>query len=508
MNKIKKVRIQTGIIFVFVLFLTGCTAGPDFQQPSPPDTDHYISDFVPAKTNFSPTGSVDMQYVIETEKIYQEWWTELGSDKLNTLIHEALDKNYTLRSAESTLRQARELYAARSGATLYPQIDGNFSAQRQRFNPAVMGQSDGAREFSLFNAGVGVRYTFDLAGGNRRALEVLAAKSEYQRFELLGARLTLAANIIITAIDQGSLSEQMETVKKILMSQEEQLTLTRKRVQLGQAEPDDELVLQTQLEETRAALPYLRNQYQQTEHLLAVLTGRAPGASGQPAFSLEEFTLPADLPVLVPSSLVRARPDILAAEALMQTANAEYGVAVSRLYPQLNLSADLGSQALTVGSLFGNGSAVWSLMGQLTQPLFNPGLPAEKRAALAAFDAAAANYQVVVLESLRNVADTLSAIKNDSERLVALTAANAASEKLLNSAEHRYALGAAGYHDLLIAQQYSQQTQLDLIVAQAKRLINSVSLYQSMGGGFVVTGERLTLKSQRKEKRGINESNG
>lgn len=495
MNKIKKIWIQTGILFFFVIFLTGCTVGPDFQKPSPPDTDHYISDSISAKRGSAPTESGDMQHMIETEKINAAWWSELGSDKLNTLIHEALDKNYTLRSAASTLRRAQELYAAKSGATRYPQIDGNFGAQRQRFNPAIMGQSDGAREFSLYNAGVSVRYTFDLAGGNRRALEALAAKSEYQRFELLGARLTLASNIIITAINQGSLSKQMETVKKISISQEEQLTLTRKRVQLGQAEPDNELILQTQLEETRAFLPYLRTQYQQTEHLLAVLTGRAPGASDQPAFSLEDFTLPADLPMLVPSALVRARPDILAAEALLHTANAEYGVAVSRLYPQLNLSADLGSQALTVGSLFGDDSAVWSLVGQLTQPLFNPGLPAEKRAALAAFDAAAANYQVVVLESLRNVADTLSAIKNDSERLSALAAANAASEKLLNSAEHRYALGADSYHDLLVAQEHSQQTRLDLIVAEAKRLINSVSLYQSMGGGFVVTEELLTVSN-------------
>lgn len=484
MNKMKKIRIQTGIIFFFVIFLTACTAGPDFQKPSPPDMDHYISDSISAKTVSDPTESVDMQYMIETEKIHQDWWSELGSDKLNTLIHEALDKNYTLRSAEATLRQAREIYAARSGATRYPQVDGNLSAQRQRFNPAAMGQSDGAREFSLYNAGIGVRYTFDLAGGNRRTLEALAARSDYQLFQLQGARLTLTANIAATAITQGALSMQMETLEKILASQEAQLELTRERIRLGQAQPDDESALQTQLEQTRATMPLLRLQLQQNEHLLAVLAGRAPGAGNMPSFSLEDFILPPDLPMLVPSKLVRARPDILGAEALMHAANAEYGVAVSRLYPQLNLSADIGSQALTTGALFGSGSAAWSLVSQLTQPLFNPGLPAEKRAALAAFDAAAANYQAVVLESLRNVADVLRAMENDSERLAALSAADAASQHLLNSMEHRYALGAAGYYDLLIAQEHSQETRLALIDAQARRLINSVSFYQAMGGGF------------------------
>lgn len=470
-------------IVFFVIFLAGCAAGPDFQRPPPPDVDTYLAGSTPAETAATSAPMDDTQHVAEKVAIPDDWWTNLGSTKLNALVDDALDHNPTLHAAEATLRQAREIYAARSGATRYPQVDGNLSARRQRFNPAAMGQSDGAREFSLYNAGIGVRYTFDLAGGNRRALEALAARSDYQLFQLQGARLTLTANIAATAITQGAVSMQMETLKKILAAQEAQLELTRERIRLGQAQPDDESALQTQLEQTRAAMPLLRLQLQQNEHLLAVLAGRPPGAGNMPSFSLEDFILPPDLPMLVPSKLVRARPDILGAEALMHAANAEYGVAVSRLYPQLNLSADIGSQALTTGALFGSGTAVWSLVSQLTQPLFNPGLPAEKRAALAAFDAAAANYQVVVLDSLRNVADVLRAMENDSERYAAISAADAASQHLLNSMEHRYALGAAGYYDLLISREHSQETRLALIDVQARRLINSVSFYQAMGGG-------------------------
>ncbi len=168
-----------------------------------------------------------------------------------------------------------------------------------------------------------------------------------------------------------------------------------------------------------------------------------------------------------------------------ETINEEIGSAISKLYPQLNLSADLGSQALTTGALFGSGSAVWSLVGQLTQPLFNPGLPAEKRAALAAFDAAAANYRNVVLESLRNVANVLRALDNDAQRLAALSAASDAAQKSLESMQRRYALGAASYFELLIAQQQSQQTRINLIEAQAQRLVDSAAFYQAMGGGIV-----------------------
>lgn len=260
------------------------------------------------------------------------------------------------------------------------------------------------------------------------------------------------------------------------------MRITRERVRLGQAAPDDVLALQTQVEQTRAGLPLLSKQLQQSEHLLAVLTGRAPGAGGLPAFTLEEFTLPSDLPLVLPSELVHRRPDIRAAEALLHAASAEYGVAVAKLYPQLNISASLGSQALTTGALFGSGSVVWSLVGQLTQPLFNPGLPAEKRASLAAFDAAAANYQSVVLESLRNVADILRAVENDAQTLAALAAADSASQSSLQSVRRQYTLGAASYVQLLIAQQQAQQTHLNLVAAQAQRLVDSTALYQALSG--------------------------
>lgn len=144
---------------------------------------------------------------------------------------------------------------------------------------------------------------------------------------------------------------------------------------------------------------------QQNEHLLAVLGARAPGVGALPAFTLAEFILPSALPLIIPSELIHSRPDIQAAEALLHVANAEYGVAIAKLYPHVNLSADLGLQALTTNTLFSGSSTVWSLVGQLTQPLFNPGLPAEKRAALAGFDAASANYQNVILEARRNIAD-------------------------------------------------------------------------------------------------------
>lgn len=481
----KRTNIYARIALIMAIgLLTGCTVGPDFASPAKPDVAVYTTTPLPEKSTSAPTALGDAQHFVEGSRVNPQWWQELGSDRLDTIVHDALQASPTLTRAQAILRQAQELYAARAGSSFYPQVAVNLGAQRQRFSPNSSGLNGDAREFSLYNTGVGVNYTLDLTGGNRRTLEALAAQVDYQHYQLAGARLTLVANIVTTAVTQANINGQIQATRDILQAQEKQLELTKERVRLGQAVPDEVSALQTLVEQTRATIPLLSTQLQQNEHLLAVLTGRAPGSGGLPSFSLAEFTLPADLPLIVPSELVHSRPDIQAAEALLHVANAEYGVAIAKLYPQVNLSADLGLLALSADTLFSGSSTVWSLVGQLTQPLFNPGLPAEKRAALAGFEAAAANYQNVVLEALRNVADVLGALENNAQRLGALAAADVAAQASSDSVQRRYELGAAGYVELVIAQQQVQQTQLNLIDAQARRLIDSAALYQAMGGGI------------------------
>ncbi|MDA3786317.1 MAG: efflux transporter outer membrane subunit, partial [Deltaproteobacteria bacterium] len=353
---------------ILTALLTGCTVGPDFKRPLPPEVADYG-----ASTAAGPAGSGAPQHIVAGGQVYRQWWQEFGSAPLNALIEEGLQASPTLAAARATLRQAGEVYSAQAGSSLYPQVDGQLSGQRQRQSPSALGQTGAPREFSLYTAGVGVRYTLDLAGGNRRALEALAARVDYQDYQLAGSRLTLAANIVTTAITRARLARQIQVTETILLSHEEQLQLTRERVRLGQAAEDEALILAIQVEQSRATIPLLRKGLQQSNHLLLVLTGQAPGSGVLPAIPLEAFTLPPALPLMVPSALVRARPDIQAAEALLHEANAEYGVAIANLYPQLNLSGNLATQALTTGALFGSGSEVWSLVGQLTQPLFNPG---------------------------------------------------------------------------------------------------------------------------------------
>ncbi|MBE0622984.1 MAG: efflux transporter outer membrane subunit [Burkholderiales bacterium] len=470
-----------------IAVLAGCaTVGPNFTKPEPQAPEGYTRDALPAAT-VSASGALGAAQSFATgSTVAPDWWRQFGSARLDALIARALAGSPTLAAAEATLRQAQQVYAAQAGSTLYPTVNAKLGASRSETNAASVGQKGNASNiYELYNAGVAVNYNLDLFGGNRRALEALAAQADYQRFQLAGAKLTLAANVAATAFSQAQLAAQIDATEAILEAQLAQLDIARKRFELGAVAKSEVLSLQTQVEQTRATLPPLRNRLQQVGHLLAVLAGEAPGAADIPGFTLAEFTLPARLPVVVPSELLRQRPDIQASTALLHAATAQYGVAVSSLYPQINLSASLGSAALSPGALFGPGSMVWSLAGQLAQPLFNAGLRAGANAAEASLQAAGANYQQTVLQALRNVADALRALENDARTLQAQDAANASAQEALQLVEQQYRMGATSYLQLLTAQQQAQQTRIGLIAAQAQRLADSAALYQAMGGGVL-----------------------
>lgn len=463
--------------------LTGCAAGPDYQAPGPL-ADNALPHPAPAVQNSaSETAFGAAQTWRADMDLEAPWWQQLGAPGLDALIAEALKASPTLAAAQAQLRQAQELQGAQERATQLPRVDLGVGSGRQHISPSAQGLPGDGRTFSLHSASVGVQYQLDLSGGNRRALEALAARTDYRRYQLAGARLDLAARLASTAITQARIAAQAEALEAIARNQEAQSALARERVRLGQAMPADEQAFQAALEQTRASILQLRKQAVQSGHLLAVLAGRTPGSVPLPAFTLHDFTLPAALPQVLPSELVRQRPDIQAAEALVQAASADHGVAVARMYPQLRLSASLGSQALTAGALFGGGSAVWGLIAQLTQPLFDPALPAQQRAALAGLDAAAAQYQGVVLDALRNVADALHSAQADAQVLGALVRADAAAQASLQATQHQLHLGAASYLQWLVAEQQALQLRSSLVAAQAQRLADSAALFQAVGAG-------------------------
>ena len=480
-----------------VAALAGCAAGPDFQRPSAPTVAAYTADPPSAAALAAASAGARQGQQLADAPVPAGWWQEFHNKPLDRLVARALAESPTLAAAQANLRQAEHAYAAAAGATRLPQLSAQLSAQRQGTNSAAMGLPGGERTFSLGNAGLALGYDFDLAGGNRRALEALAAQTEYQSHQLAGARLTLAATVVLTAITQARLTDQIAATEKLIEVQAGQLQITRERVALGAASEAEALPLATQLDQTRAGLPLLHNQREQTRHLLAVLGGTPPAAFDVPNFQLADFVLPPTLPLRVPSALVRQRPDIQASEALLHAASAQYGAAIARRYPQLTLSASVGAQALTAAGLFGPGSLVWGVGGQLAQPLFNPGLKANVRAFNAALEAAEANYKEVVLQSLRQVADVLRTLESDALAEQSLESASRSADQGLDLVERQHRLGAASYLQLLLAQQQALQTRLGVLDVQGRRLANTVALYRAMGGGGEEASPPAPIGSRR-----------
>lgn len=460
--------------------LSGCVSVPPFQPPRMPEVSSFTAGATPTATAKAEGPFGEAQHIVDGA-VDARWWRMLRSPALDALVDDALHASPTLSAAEAVLTQARELYAAQAGSTQLPQVDLGLGTQRQQISPSSQGLPGNSREFSLYSASIGVRYRFDTGGGIDSSLRALAARADIRQHELSAARHALAANIATAAITRARLAGQIEAQGAVLQVQDELIRLAEVRTRLGQAAPDEVSALTAQAELTRSGLPQLRKQLQQTEHLLAVLAGRPP-AQSVPAFVLADFNLPAWLPVSVPSEWVRRRPDIQAAEAALRAAHAEMGVAYARQYPQVNLSASLGSQALTTSALFGGAAAVWSVAGQLSQPLFNAGLSAERRAAQAALEAAEANYQRVVLEALRGVADALRAVEHDAEALAALSRSVQAAAEQHGVLERQYRAGAASVVQLRVADQLLLQARSGLVAAQAQRLADTVALGAALAG--------------------------
>jgi len=465
--------------------VAGCAVGPDFREPEAPKTNSYTSTVLPEETVTTPGRAGTAQRFMAGEDIPAQWWTLFHSEPLDRLIRQALADSPSLAAAQAKLRQAQENLRAEVGA-VSPSVDARLSAQRQRFSPAAIGQSNApSTDFNLYNASVGVNYTFDVAGGWRRELEAMRAQVDYQSFQLEGAHLALTANIVTTAISEASLRAQMQAFHEIEALQQNELDITETQFKLGGARRTDVLAQRAQLMQVRATLLPLEKELAQTRHLLAVLTGKLPNEADLPEFTLETLELPPQLPVSLPSALVRQRPDIRAAEALLHQASAQVGVATANLYPRITLSGSYGWEANSSANLFGPTTSIWNGGASLLQPLFHGGeLTARRRAAIAAYDQATAQYRDTVLHAFQNVADALRALDVDARTLKAQTEADVVARDTLDLTHKEFLLGAANYLSLLNAQHQYQQARISLVQFQALRYADTAALFQALGGGW------------------------
>lgn len=483
----RMVRLKRLTLIAFSALLTHCAVGPDFHSPEPPNVCDYTETPLPRKT-LSTKGvhAGKSQYFVDGQDVCASWWELFHSPALNEMIQKGFDHNPTLDAAKASLVQAQENLRAQFGSLMLPALNAQGNVQRQQFTGAGFGTANNNPTiFNILNAQLNVSYTFDIFGGSRRQLEALAATVDYQQFQVEAAYLTLSTNIVNAVINEASYRAQMDATKELIAFQEKLLNITQKQFELGAQNRTAVLAQQTQLAQTRALLPPLENSLAKTRHALAVLMGEFPSENCAPAFDLKNITLPQCLPVSLASNLVRQRPDVRAAEALLHQASANVGVATAALLPQINLTGNAGWQANQLNDLFAPQAFLWSIASGIMQPIFQGGsLVAKRRGAIAAYEQAEAQYRQVVLQAFQNVADTLRALQYDAEELQAQSLAENSARETLKMIEEQFRLGAVNYIDLLDAEKQVLQTMIYRIKAQAARYTDTATLYSALGGGW------------------------
>jgi NodT family efflux transporter outer membrane factor (OMF) lipoprotein len=466
-----------------------CAAGCTIRYVRPAD---------PTQTQYLPPGNSQLSDAVAAAGPHvsmgngppAQWWTLLGSAEINSLVTRALENNQSLAEAKAHLAAAREHLRAARGAW-YPQADAVAGAQRTRFGATVLGPL--AKDFPPFSAyavGAEVSYDVDLFGGTKSRVEQAGAVAQYRAAELEAVALSVSGNVVILAVQMGSLRAQMQAVQQIVDEDEHTLDLVRAARDAGAVAAMDVLSAQSQLDHDRTLLPPLQQGLSAARDALAVLVGVAPSDGTTSDMDLDAIRLADELPIAIPSELVRRRPDIGAAEAQLHAAGATVGVATANLYPNLTLTARLGGEGLLDG---GPSETAWNILGGLTAPIFHGGaLKAEQRAARDEYHAAFAAYQQTVLNAFGQVAAALQALANDTDFLNAQQRALDSAGASMTLTQQAYAAGNAGFLQVLDAQRLHQQAQLGQVQAAGQRYTDVVKLILAAGGRTDVPGDGFT----------------
>lgn len=458
-----------------IVLQSACTVGPDFKTPEPPDAAGYAA---PGDTPLPSDQRISLGARMEGD-----WWAQFHAPALDSLIREALENNQDIAAARARVAQAQEeVNSAR--ATLLPAVTLGATAGRQKYGKALFGPLDFViPPFTYYTVGPGVSAPLDLFGGKKRELEERGAYNDYRKHQLSAAYLSLTANIATQALTAAAARAELDVVQDIIANDQRNVDLVQTALDDGLATRTQLLTAQTQLATDKTLLPPLRQEESTARHALAILLGKQPAQWAAPQLTLNDFTLPADIPAAVPAELVHRRPDILAAEAQLHGASAAIGVATANLYPNITLTGALTQQALTPGNLFQGAAAAWSIAANLTAPLYDAGrLRAEQRAAADGYQAALADYRQVILRAFGEVADGMQALSNDDEQFNSQATAARTAAGARDLVRRSFTVGNSGILDVLDAERSTAQAQLGLARAEAQRLIDTVRLYIALGG--------------------------
>ena len=485
-------RLRAAGLLLAVAALAGCAAvGPDFQKPTLPAAagapdDRYGRE--PASTTVSADAkdATAPQQLKLGDEVARDWWKAFKSPELDALVDEALKHNPSVDAMLAAVRQAHEAVNAQEGQ-YYPAISANYQGSRQLTPTGTLSPNlnSGEALYTLHTAQLTVGFVPDVLGLNRRTVESLKAQEENQQLQFEAARITLISNVITTTFQLATLNDQVKATREIIGVNRKILDLLHTQFRAGAASGIDVAAQESALAQAELTLPPLEKQLEQTRDQLAVLVGHLPSQGGTGDFKLTQFTLPATLPLSLPSKLVEQRPDVKAAEAQVHSASAQVGIAVANRLPQFAIAGSLGGTATQISQLFAAGNAFWAVAGSVTQPIYDFGtLKARQKGAEAYLDQSVAEYRSVALTAFQNVADSLYALEQDAKAQVAANKATTAAKKSYDLTKAQLDFGFVNIPTLLAAEQAYLQARVAQVQAEGSRLSDSAALYQALGGGW------------------------
>lgn len=457
--------------------LASCTVGQEYQTP-------------PAGLPAAWHGSVEGEQGIASNVDLGQWWTSFNDPFLSRLIAEAMSANLDLRQATGRLREARARLQG-VNASLAPTVDAHAKAMHQRTskNFSLLTQRPGTElEGDFFDAGFDASWELDLFGGVRRNLEAAEADAQAAEEGRRDVLVSLLAEVGRTYVQLRSLQERLGLAHDNLIAQTETLHLAQVRFAAGLTTDLDVAQAEALAASTRALIPALEAQAEQSMYRLSLLIGREPTALlaelGEPRPVPKQKAM-AGVPLGLPADLLQQRPDIRASERQLAAAVARQGMAEADLFPRFFLTGSTGLQSIESDIFFTSASRFYSIGPSIRWPVLDFG---RIRANIAAQDARAeqalAVYEKTILTALTDVESTLVALDKEAFRHQALSETVEANQRALALALDRYRQGLAAYLTVLDSQRQLLAAEDQLAQSAAALVLNRLGLYKALGGGW------------------------
>jgi outer membrane protein, multidrug efflux system len=455
----------------------GCVVGPDY---------HAAPSTAPAAWS-SPV----VQGLSDQASPPESWWASFNDTELDSLIQRAVQSNLDLRVAEARLRQARAIRGG-SAADLAPVVDASASAARakqsknQPFFGALPLPANFPFEYSVYQVGFDASWEIDLFGGKRRALEAATADWQGAIETRNDALVSLSAEVARNYVELRGTQKRLDIARRNLDLQREELELTRARLKGGMATDLDDSRTTALLADVAAAIPPLETAERAAMYALAVLLGRQPGdLMGELAASVAVPAAPPNVPIGLPSDLLRRRADVRHAERQLAAETARIGVAKSNWFPKISLTGDAGAESVSVSNWFEPGSRFWSIGPSVQWNALDFGrVRAQVRAQTAVQEAALATYEKTVLTSLQEAEDAIVAYAQEQNRHRALADAATENRRSLDLADGMYKYGRVNFLDVLDARRSWYASEDQLAVSDQAVSVDLIALYKALGGGW------------------------